>query len=471
VGVLLMAAPPPIRPLPLVGVPAQLVAFLTDSVVHGGVPGNGGDFGSLGSGGSGGMRRQGSATSMLDMVKYVQYDEDEFWCFVSLFGLEVAPRPPPPKAKRRGGGAAPPASDGIGSLGSLAAALPTPALARSAEEKRVAERCRAKKAFAADSVAAGQQARAERAARKAMLQAAGVCLGGFGSFILSDAGGDGGGDGDGTMGDGGDAGAAAEARARGTRAAAELLEGLAREQVAGPHGGSTMAAGPKMLGPFCGGDGGDSGGGDTPGGSPPRCSLCSSSGPSTASLVARALSAPVQVWSSELFDAGAFPALRLNAEAFLRNRMHAEALAAMREMLFASLYQGAGGWVTKRVLVVDDSKVIRTFLKRLLQRQGFATDEAANGAAALGLMQRRLYDVAFVDLEMPLMGGLDCATALREWERAIHRPRRQRICAVSGYSDSKERRAALAGFDHYQAKPIRGPLLLELAQNPESASI
>jgi CheY-like chemotaxis protein len=136
---------------------------------------------------------------------------------------------------------------------------------------------------------------------------------------------------------------------------------------------------------------------------------------------------------------------------------------ALRAMLYASLYRGAGGWRTKRVLIVDDSKVMRRFLCRLMEREGFATDEATDGQSALGLMQKRFYDVAFVDLEMPVMGGLDCASALREWERQTGRPQRQRICAISSHSRAKEQRALSAGFDLYQNKPIRGKSLLQIA--------
>ena len=62
-----------------------------------------------------------------------------------------------------------------------------------------------------------------------------------------------------------------------------------------------------------------------------------------------------------------------------------------------------------------------------------------------------------------VMGGLDCATALRSWERSINREHRQRICAVSSHTDTKERRTVDAGFDHYQSKPVRGPQILEIA--------
>ena len=396
-GVLLLSAPPPIRPLALRGVPDHLVSFLTDANAgpHGGGGGGGGGGFGGGLGGGGGFGSGHSATfpgsgacggssdisngatSMLDLVKYIAFDEDEFRSFVDLFGLKmVSPRPKASKPQRRGGGMVADAPGRVVGGGA-------PVLARSRDDKRLAEKQLAKKALHNDRVTAGQKRRAARAARRAEILAAGIAPGAFGALVLS-----GGGD----SGDEGDGG----------------------------------------------------GGGDL---------------------------LPSETWSRALFDVNAFPALRLNAEAFLQFRMHREALLTMRQMLYAGLYRGAGGWTTKRVLVVDDSKSMRTFLKRLLEKQGFATDEAADGAAALELMQRRLYDVAFVDLEMPFMGGIDCATALRDWERGINRPQRQRICAVSAHTDSKERRAVLAGFDHYRTKPIRGPLLIEVARSSSAQSL
>jgi CheY-like chemotaxis protein len=110
-------------------------------------------------------------------------------------------------------------------------------------------------------------------------------------------------------------------------------------------------------------------------------------------------------WSSDIFNANAFPRLNARMEHFLKMNMQHEALGCMREMLYSSLYRGAGNWFTKRVLIVDDSKVMRNFLKRLLQSRGYATDEACNGDEALRLMKRRFYDCVFIDLEMPVMDG------------------------------------------------------------------
>ncbi len=67
-----------------------------------------------------------------------------------------------------------------------------------------------------------------------------------------------------------------------------------------------------------------------------------------------------------------------------------------------------------KVLVVDDEINIRVSLKRILELEGLEADCAENGAAARELLENGSYDVALVDLKMPVMSGQE----LLEWIRA-----------------------------------------------------
>ena len=63
---------------------------------------------------------------------------------------------------------------------------------------------------------------------------------------------------------------------------------------------------------------------------------------------------------------------------------------------------------TRRALVVDDEEVIRRAIRRFLQRQGWAVDEAEDGDVALALLlgdAEPAYEVIFCDLRMPGMSG------------------------------------------------------------------
>ena len=68
-----------------------------------------------------------------------------------------------------------------------------------------------------------------------------------------------------------------------------------------------------------------------------------------------------------------------------------------------------------RALIVDDSSFIREYLKHLLDRMGVACEEAVNGSDALTVLAaQQEFDLMLLDVNMPVMNGLDCVKALRE---------------------------------------------------------
>jgi diguanylate cyclase (GGDEF)-like protein len=67
-----------------------------------------------------------------------------------------------------------------------------------------------------------------------------------------------------------------------------------------------------------------------------------------------------------------------------------------------------------RVLVADDSAVVRNVVGSYLRRAGFAVNEAANGAIALRLLSAGNFDVVITDLKMPEMDGLEVLAAVKE---------------------------------------------------------
>jgi two-component system, OmpR family, alkaline phosphatase synthesis response regulator PhoP len=70
-----------------------------------------------------------------------------------------------------------------------------------------------------------------------------------------------------------------------------------------------------------------------------------------------------------------------------------------------------------RILVVDDERNIRTNLGMVLEATGCQVDTAGNGEEALTKSKEQHYDIAFVDLQMPKMGGLELTRFLRGLSR------------------------------------------------------
>jgi len=67
----------------------------------------------------------------------------------------------------------------------------------------------------------------------------------------------------------------------------------------------------------------------------------------------------------------------------------------------------------KKVLIVDDSKVIRMVARKILEELGFETLEAADGKEALEACQAAMPDGVLLDWNMPVMDGLEYLIALR----------------------------------------------------------
>ncbi len=68
-----------------------------------------------------------------------------------------------------------------------------------------------------------------------------------------------------------------------------------------------------------------------------------------------------------------------------------------------------------RALIVDDSSFIREYLRQHLRRLGIECAEAQNGSEALDVLRQHcVFDLMLVDVNMPVMNGLDCVRWLGE---------------------------------------------------------
>lgn len=115
-----------------------------------------------------------------------------------------------------------------------------------------------------------------------------------------------------------------------------------------------------------------------------------------------------------------------------------------------------------RALIVDDSRYIRSFLRSLLEERGVDCIEAEHGKMALTMLeQHRDLELALVDVNMPIMGGLDCVRAIRGDRRMDS----VRIMMVTTEADHCFIESALeAGADEYLMKPFDAAALAEKLQ-------
>ncbi len=85
-----------------------------------------------------------------------------------------------------------------------------------------------------------------------------------------------------------------------------------------------------------------------------------------------------------------------------------------RDRLLALLTRHVGARGQQPVLVVEDDRSTREALRRLLEREGWAVDEAENGRLGLARVSARRPALILLDLEMPEMDGFEFLAALRE---------------------------------------------------------
>ncbi len=66
------------------------------------------------------------------------------------------------------------------------------------------------------------------------------------------------------------------------------------------------------------------------------------------------------------------------------------------------------------VLVADDEEIIRDLITDLLTDQGFKVIVAKNGREAVDLSKESFFHIAFVDVHMPIMNGVETLKAIKE---------------------------------------------------------
>ncbi|MES2193682.1 MAG: response regulator [Pseudomonadota bacterium] len=105
-----------------------------------------------------------------------------------------------------------------------------------------------------------------------------------------------------------------------------------------------------------------------------------------------------------------------------------------------------------RVLVIDDSSLVRLYYRSALESAGFAVEQAINGIEAMEKVLSEPFDLVLVDVNMPRMDGFTFLRSLRSRADDVATIPALMISTESDTQDVAEARAAGANF--YLVKPV-----------------
>jgi PAS domain S-box-containing protein len=111
-----------------------------------------------------------------------------------------------------------------------------------------------------------------------------------------------------------------------------------------------------------------------------------------------------------------------------------------------------------RILLAEDNVVNQKLALRLLEQMGYRADMASNGIEAVESLERQMYDVILMDVQMPEMDGLE---ATRHIRKLTNTPQPHIIAMTANAMEGDRELCLSAGMDDYISKPIRVDELIE----------
>ncbi len=104
------------------------------------------------------------------------------------------------------------------------------------------------------------------------------------------------------------------------------------------------------------------------------------------------------------------------------------------------------------VLLVEDHPINQMFMSTILKRAGHAVTIAANGEIAVAQFASKAWDLILMDVQMPVMGGLEATKLIRAKEAGAHRTP---IIGVTAHAREEDREECIeAGMDAHLPKPV-----------------
>ncbi len=108
----------------------------------------------------------------------------------------------------------------------------------------------------------------------------------------------------------------------------------------------------------------------------------------------------------------------------------------------------------KNILIVDDVPLIRSFLSDLLDLYGFQSEFAVNGREAVQKWGENEYTMILMDLDMPVMGGLEATKKIRQLEEQENKDPVPIVAVSANKLEKSQEKCVQAGMNGFVCKPV-----------------
>ena len=146
------------------------------------------------------------------------------------------------------------------------------------------------------------------------------------------------------------------------------------------------------------------------------------------------------------------PLRRLSLWEVLRSQK-AGPLTTSTTVSFSTTAMQTPAAVGLRILLAEDNTVNQRLISRILEKMGHTVVVTNDGAAALTMLSQQPFDLVAMDMQMPVMDGLEATQKIRLSE--LGTPRHMPIIAITANAFADDRRKCFeAGMDGYVVKPV-----------------
>ena len=112
------------------------------------------------------------------------------------------------------------------------------------------------------------------------------------------------------------------------------------------------------------------------------------------------------------------------------------------------------------ILITEDNIINQKLIKRILNEYGITVDIANNGLEAFEQRRAKKYDLIFMDIQMPVMNGIEATLEILEYEKDENIPHIPIVALTANALKGDKEKFIAQGMDEYIAKPIETSELL-----------